>query len=67
MKKYEFIKTNEGLIYLQKKHSKFKKEIYRLSIKLKYLKEHIKRALYKLIKKEYIIFYKLNNNNKGSK
>lgn len=65
MKKYNFIKTNEGLIYLQKKQSKFKKEVYRLNLKLKYLKEHIKRALYKLIKKEYIIKYKVNN--KGSK
>lgn len=70
MKKYRFTKTEEGFIYLQKKQSKLskiKKEVYRLSIKLKYLKEHIKRALYKLIKKEYIIYYKLNNNNKGSK
>lgn len=69
MKKYKFIKTNEGLIYLQKKQSKIKKEVYRFGLKLKYLKEHIKRVLYKLIKKEYIICYKLNNNsnNKGSK
>lgn len=65
MKKYRFTKTKEGFIYLQKKSSKAKKELYRMKLKFKYLKEHLIRLCYKLIKKEYIINYKLNN--KGSK